>query len=199
MVLYATYPIINQAQRGGAWGYRLSAVYIVAIMDFVFPENEDTADVIHHVKLVELENNRVFYDKLTFVYAEMPKFTKKLEELNSNTDKWLYVLKNISGLQNLPDRLKNKIFEKFFSIAEISKLTKDEYFTYQASLKTYRDNYAILQTAILDERDRQEKLRQKALQEQENRHKKEKEVIASLLLKQGLTKEQIKEITVIDL
>lgn len=249
MVLYATYPIINQAQRGDDWDYRLSAVYIVAIMDFVLPENKSTDEVVHHVKLVELENNKVFYDKLTFVYAEMPKFTKKLEELDGSTDKWLYVLKNISKLQGLPDRLKNKVFEKLFRVAEISKFTKDEYFTYQASLKTYRDNYAVLQTAILEERSRQEELREQEqqkfqnelkqqeakhqgeiqqyqgeiqqyqgeilqyqnkiqrqvaehrneLQEQEAKHNKEKLAIASELLKNGLSKAQIKEITGLDL
>ena len=39
-LFYASYPIINQAQKGGEWDYRLSAVYIVAIMDFEFPEDE---------------------------------------------------------------------------------------------------------------------------------------------------------------
>lgn len=147
-LFYASYPIINQAQKGGEWDYRLSAVYIVAIMDFEFPEDEASDSVLHHVKLVELENNKVFYDKLAFVYAEMPKFVKNLDELKTNTDKWLYVLKNISKLQNLPQELENNIFKKFFVEAEIANYSKDEYFAYQESLKIYRDNKAVLKTAI---------------------------------------------------
>ena len=54
---------------------------------------------LHHVKLVELENNKVFYEKLTFVYAEMPKFRKTIDELVNNTDRRLFVLKNLSRLQ----------------------------------------------------------------------------------------------------
>ena len=103
---------------------------------------------LHHVKLVELESNKVFHDKLTFVYLEMPKFTKKLEELNDNVDKWLYVLKNISQLQNLPDKLRNRIFEKLFKIAEIAKYSHEEWIAYQLSLKDYRDNRASILTAI---------------------------------------------------
>ena len=147
-LFYASYPIINQAQKGDDWDYRLSAVYIVAIMDFNFPENEASDSVLHHVKLVELENNKVFYDKLAFVYAEMPKFNKTIEELDTNIDKWLYVLKNISKLQELPEKLRNKIFMKFFDQAEIANYTKEEYWAYQESLKIYRDNKAVLKTAI---------------------------------------------------
>ena len=147
-MFYASYPIINQAQKGDDWDYRLSAVYIVAIMDFNFPENEASDSVLHHVKLVELENNKVFYDKLAFVYAEMPKFNKTIEELDTNIDKWLYVLKNISKLQELPEKLRNKIFMKFFDQAEIANYTKEEYWAYQESLKIYRDNKAVLKTAI---------------------------------------------------
>ena len=147
-LFYASYPIINQAQKGGEWDYRLSAVYIVAIMDFEFPEDEASDSVLHHVKLVELENNKVFYDKLAFVYAEMPKFVKNLDELKTNTDKWLYVLKNISKLQNLPKELENNIFKKFFDEAKIANYSKDDYYAYQESLKIYRDNKAVLKTAI---------------------------------------------------
>ena len=35
-------------------------------------------DYFHHeVKLVDLYTHKVFYDKLTFIYLEMPKFNKK--------------------------------------------------------------------------------------------------------------------------
>lgn len=148
-VFYASYPIIRQAKRG-EWNHKLDSVYIVAILDFEFSNNTDeTKDgVIHTVKLVELETNEVFYDKLCFVYAEMPKFKKGLDELQTNTDKWLYVLKNISYLNKLPDKLKNKIFEKVFKEAYLANFTAKEYEDYQMSLKSYRDNKAVIETAL---------------------------------------------------
>lgn len=145
---YSTLPIIDQAQKGVEWDYKLSAVYVVAVMDFNLNLDGIHDGCLHHVKLVELESNKVFHDKLTFVYLEMPKFKKSLEELESNEDKWLYVLKNISKLQNLPEKLQNKIFEKLFKVAEIAKYTHEEWLAYQLSLKDYRDNKAALKTAI---------------------------------------------------
>jgi uncharacterized protein (DUF3084 family) len=172
-LFYASYPIINQAQKGDDWDYRLSAVYIVAIMDFNFPENEASDSVLHHVKLVELENNKVFYDKLAFVYAEMPKFNKTIEELETNIDKWLYVLKNISKLQELPEKLRNEIFMKFFDQAEIANYTKEEYWAYQESLKIYRDNKAVLKTAIEEGKKEERKIQEAKIKQLEDKHLKE--------------------------
>ena len=76
-VYYATFPIQQQAKKGEAWNYELAAVYFVGILDFVFAENINNEEVLHEVKLKN-KFGHVFYDKLTFIYLEMPKFTKTL-------------------------------------------------------------------------------------------------------------------------
>lgn len=183
-LFYASYPIIRQAQKGD-WNHKLDSVYVVAILDFEFSNNtDDTKDgVIHTVKLVELETKEVFYDKLCFVYAEMPKFNKKLEELQTNTEKWLYVLKNISYLNRLPDKLKNKIFEKVFEEAYLANFTAQEYQDYQMSLKTYRDNKAVLETAL--EQGRKEGLEQGKKEEREENIKNSIQSLRALSLNES--------------
>ena len=80
-VFYSTFPIQNQGKKG-IWDFKLKGVYTVGILDFVFPDNEYPKDSLRHeVKLVDVDDKHVFYDKLTFLYLEMPKFTKKEEEL----------------------------------------------------------------------------------------------------------------------
>ena len=152
-LLYASYPIIRQAQRGADWDFRLSAIYVIAIMDFEFADQKDSEEVLHHVKLVELENNKVFYEKLTFVYAEMPKFKKTIDELVDNTDRWLFVLKNLSRLQKYPEKLQGKIFQKLFNEAEIAKYSMDDFMAYQNSLNDYRNNKASIETARIEGQD----------------------------------------------
>eukprot|EP01107_Rhizomastix_libera_P010619 TRINITY_DN2752_c0_g1_i1.p1 TRINITY_DN2752_c0_g1~~TRINITY_DN2752_c0_g1_i1.p1 ORF type:complete len:108 (-),score=15.61 TRINITY_DN2752_c0_g1_i1:281-604(-) len=39
----------------------------------------------------------------------------------------------------MPDKLKDKLFEKVFQTAEIAKMDKQELFEYEESLKRYRD------------------------------------------------------------
>ena len=95
-VFYATFPIQEQAPRGD-WNYQLAPVYLVGILDFVFAEDKDDTEVCHRVQLKD-QINRVFYEKLTLIYLEMPKFTKTEDELETPFDKWLYVLKHLPRL-----------------------------------------------------------------------------------------------------
>jgi len=144
---YATFPIQEQAQRS-EWNYELKAIYSIGILDFVFEEDKKNQDKYRYdVELIDEETKKVFYDKLTFIYLEMPKFNKSIDQLETKFDKWLFVLKNLSRLQNLPESLRDKVFEKVFEVAEIAKFTKEEYISYEDSLKYYRDMKNSLDTA----------------------------------------------------
>ena len=77
----------------------------------------------------------------------MPKFTKDIDELDTHFDKWMYVLKNLKRLENIPDKLREKIFEKIFEAAEIAKLSREEYEQYIISLNAYRDFKNSIDTA----------------------------------------------------
>jgi len=144
---YSTFPIQEQAQKSD-WNYELKAIYTIGILDFVFDEDKtDTNKFRYDVKLQDIKTNKTFYDKLTFIYFEMPKFNKSIDELESHYDKWLYVLKNLHKLDRLPEKLKEKVFERVFEVAEIAKFSHEEYLSYEDSLKYYRDLKNSLDTA----------------------------------------------------
>lgn len=146
-VFYSTFPIREQAKRA-EWNFELKAVYTIAILDFVFEEDKSEKQKFRYdVKLTDIETKKVFYDKLTFIYLEMPKFNKTVDELETRFDKWLYVLKNLNRLHKVPDKLHEKIFEKLFETAEIAKFTPEQVQSYEDSLKYYRDIKNSLDTA----------------------------------------------------
>lgn len=136
-VYYSTFPIQEQAKKGD-WDFQLSAVYTIGILDFVFDDHKNRDDIVHTVKLKDHEN-RTFYDKLTYIYIELPKFKKQDTELENRFDKWIYVFKHLSNLQSKPIALQEKIFEKLFKVAEIAKFSRKEKELYEESLKYYRD------------------------------------------------------------
>ena len=147
-IYYSTYPIREQAPQG-KWDYRLDDVYTVGILNFTFPEGEYPGDsLIHEIKLKDVEDNHVFYDKLTFIYLEMPKFTKREDELETMFDKWLFALSNLSRLLERPKALQERIFTHLFEQAEVARFTPDERNEYVASKKEYWDNYSIITTAL---------------------------------------------------
>ncbi len=85
-------------------------------MDFIFDEDQNETDKYrYNVKLSDIQSNKVFYDKLTFIYLQMPKFNKEINELETRFDKWMFVLKNLHKLDRVPDKLREAIFEKSFS------------------------------------------------------------------------------------
>ncbi|MEZ4771555.1 MAG: Rpn family recombination-promoting nuclease/putative transposase [Bacteroidia bacterium] len=142
---YSSFPIQEQAKKGD-WDYRLDPVYTVGILDFIFDDHKKEAELLH---IVELKNQRceVFYDKLKFIYIELPKFTKNESELSSHFDKWLYVFRHLANLNNRPQALQEKVFGKLFEAAEIARFTPEEKDAYEESLKYYRDLKNVVDTS----------------------------------------------------
>lgn len=131
----------------GDWNFRLQSVYTVGILDFVFDDPDKEKTVVTEVKLMDTEKKKVFYNKLTFIYLQMPNFGKTEEELKTHFDKWLYVIKNLHRLQDRPAKLQERIFEKLFGVAEIEKFSYEERMAYEDSLKSYRNLKNSLDTA----------------------------------------------------
>jgi len=145
-VYYSSFPIQEQAKKGD-WNYQLAAVYMVGVLDFTFSEDEAEPEVRHEVQLKD-QKCRVFYDKLTYIYLEMPNFIKAEAELQTNFDKWMYILQQLPNLQNRPPALQERIFQKLFEAAEIAKFTPDEKNKYEESLKYYRDLKNVVDTSF---------------------------------------------------
>lgn len=146
-VYYSSFPIQEQAKRGD-WNYQLKAVYCIGILDFKFEEDiYRNGEVIHTVQLKD-QNNQLFYDKLTFVYLEMPHFNKSESELSNRLDKWLYFIKHLEDFQTIPEIFKDEIFTQAFEYAEIAKYNAIEKREYEQSLKVYRDLKGVIDTAF---------------------------------------------------
>ena len=146
-VYYSSFPIRSQGEKG-RWRFGLKAVYTIGILDFVFDEDKDDEKYYHHVvKLMDVKKKEVFYDNLTYIYLEMPKFKKTEDELESLFDKWLYALKNLPRLLERPAALQERIFKKFFDVAQTANLSKEEYAKYFESEKVYYDLDGAFRTA----------------------------------------------------
>ena len=179
---YSTFSVQEQAKKGSDWNFELKAVYTVAILDFVFEEDkEETEKYKYFVKLSDIETNKVFYDKLTFVYLEIPKFKKSLDEIETHFEKWLYVLRHLNELDKIPAKLTERVFKKLFDVAEIAKFNREQLMAYEDSMKYYWD----LKNS-LDTKFREGKTEGKM---------EEKQAIAKNLLAMGLDVEAIAKAT----
>lgn len=149
-IYYSTFPIQEQAEKG-EWNYKLKAVYCIGLLDFRFDDYDTELEKSEVIHIVELKNqhNRTFYDKLKYVYLEMPNFKKTENELVTRLDKWLFFISNLEDIQQIPAIFKEeKIFEAAFEKAELAKLSKVERQNYENSLKSYRDLKGVIDTAF---------------------------------------------------
>ena len=139
-LFYSTFPIREQAPKGNEWDFKLNHIYTVALLNFSM--NEDAFDkekIRHHVQLCDTATHKVFYDKLEYIYVEISKFNKSLEQLDTLYEKWLYALKNLYKLTQRPKELCDKVFDRLFEEAEIAKFTPQEMREYETSKMAYRD------------------------------------------------------------
>lgn len=147
-LFYSTFPIREQAPKGSDWNFCLKKVYVVALLNYKMSDEAfDSSDTIHTIALMDTKTNKVFNTKLMFKYVEVGRFDKTDEELTSLSDKWMYVLKNLSRLNNRPAALREKIFSKLFAAASVARFTPTELREYEDSLKAYRDIKNSLDTA----------------------------------------------------
>ena len=147
-LFYSTFPIREQAPKGSDWNFCLKKVYVVALLNYKMSDGAfDSSDTIHTIALMDTKTNKVFNAKLMFKYVEVGRFDKTDEELTSLSDKWMYVLKNLSRLDNRPAALREKIFSKLFDAAAVARFTPTELREYEDSLKAYRDIKNSLDTA----------------------------------------------------
>ena len=201
-IFYSTFPIREQAEQG-EWNFNLKAVYCVGVLDFTFDdyENEpERSEVVHTIKLKN-QHGKVFYDKLTYIYLEMPNFTKDELELASRLDQWLYFIKNLEDFSVIPTLFKDEVFAKAFENAALSKMDESEMLHYERSLKDYRDMKGYIDTArgegVLEGREegRVEGREEGRVEGKLEGKIEEKKEIAKELIKFGFDNDAISKIT----
>jgi len=150
VLFYTSRMISDQAPKGkrNAWGYNIAEVYLIALLEDFTLEDSPANTYLHDICLCNRDTGEIFYDKLGYTYIELSKFVKVDIELESDLDRWLYVLKNMSRMDKIPVYLRKPVFEKLFSIAEYTNLTKEEKTMYDSSLKYKWDNKNVLDYAV---------------------------------------------------
>jgi predicted transposase/invertase (TIGR01784 family) len=139
-LFYASYLIQDQNIKSKNWDFMLQPVYSINIVNFPFDSTiESTEKYASYVQLIDRDTHKLFYDKLTFVYIELPRFTKELYELKTIIEQWMFIIGHLHELEGMPESLRNEIFEKLFDEAKIARMTKKEKDTYYKSLKDLSD------------------------------------------------------------
>ena len=146
-LFYTSFPILKQGKKALAkeesdtkkpWNFQLDGVFFLGILDYKHLEDNR---IEHRYWLREGTTGETMTDKLKFVFVEVAKFDKSEDELTTELDKWLYMLKNLSRLLDRPAALRDKIFKRFFDAAEFASLDDEDKKKYISNMQTARDTY----------------------------------------------------------
>ena len=85
-------------------------------------------------------------DALRFVFVELGRMTKKISELETKFEKWIYLMKNMHKMKNIPPEFADPMFRRLFLLAEINNFTPEEREQYYKSLESMGDYYNIINT-----------------------------------------------------
>ena len=147
---YTSFPIMKQGKKAIAkedekgkdpWDFSLDGVFFLGILDFKYEQDEMTE---HRYQLLETKTLKRMTDKLEFVFVEVAKFNKREDELETDLDKWLYLLKNMSTLLERPAALRDRVFGRLFDVAEYARLDDEERKKYVEAMNTTRDTFNMI-------------------------------------------------------
>ena len=112
--------------ESGQYYNRLHPVIGLVVADFVYPEAQSANRPITKFALLETTDHFRYPDPQDFqiIVVELPKFGKALDQLENETDMWLFLLNYANQLQEVPSQMtKVKEIQSAFEAAKEANLT----------------------------------------------------------------------------
>jgi predicted transposase/invertase (TIGR01784 family) len=145
MVYYSAFSIAKQGEQGSSWNYDVKAVYNIAFLNF-----KDSRIGNELVKMTSLRDNKTgeqLTDVLNLIFIQLPLFNKTVEQCENFFERWIYVLKNMYVLENLPKSFQCEAFKKLKEVSDVSKLNSTELSRYERAQRDYWDLINVLNSA----------------------------------------------------
>ena len=87
-------------------------------------------------------------DVQRFVFLELGRFNKYIWELETVPEKWMYLLKHMYEMVEIPREFSDPLFTRLFLLAEIDNFTAEERELYYKSLKNIGYCQNIINTTV---------------------------------------------------
>jgi len=153
-IYYSTFQIQRQVESG-AEDYDFLPVYVVNIMNFEMERHRDLRDVKTVYRLYEEHSHRLLTDRVTFIFLELPKFHKNIDELDGSILEGIYFcFKNMPRLAERPSVLKHDVFARMFHESELYNMdqqTRDKVLHKMTTERDLRNQIAYARKVAIEE------------------------------------------------
>ena len=145
VLYYAARGIVRQGKRGD-WHYDFHAVYGVYFLNFTQEVLQGACRSDFGIRRLgedSAEKLQVLSNKLRMVFLQMPIFKKTEAQCETKLDKWMYILKNMETLKEIPWREQEEYFEDIAELANVEAMSEAERSRYENALREYQDAGAV--------------------------------------------------------
>ena len=95
--------------------------------------------ITSHYLLRDADGKDTMTDKLQFVFIELQRFTKKVEECETFEEKLYFCMRHMFKLESRPENLRGEYFDNLFQVADIANMTAKDHETYVRAMASERD------------------------------------------------------------
>lgn len=124
-------------------------------MNFIMDHDPGSTEVKTVYRLLEENTHRLLTDRVTFIFLELPKFQKRLEDLDGDILEGMYFcFKNMAILGERPEVLTHQIFSKIFEVSELynmDKVTRDKVLHKMTTERDLRNQMAWARKEAIEE------------------------------------------------
>ena len=139
-IYYSGLPMFEQV-RIGYDRYHFKPIYSVNILNFTLEVTAHREEVLSAFRYKEIDDNTLLSDRKTLIYIELPKFKKRVEELDRENvlEIFYFCLRNISKLKKIPSSLQSDLAKRIFLASATAAMTTTEKMQYIRAMNTKRD------------------------------------------------------------
>ena len=125
---YAAHTYASQVQKGHMHSTLMPVIMLSITNKILF--NDTEVDCINYHWNVESKTGKRYLMALSYVFIELPKFTKKATELDSKEDEWLYFFSNWNKTKAPPQTVHDPLVLAAYKTIERFNWSEEEYDTY---------------------------------------------------------------------
>ncbi|MEM7659458.1 MAG: Rpn family recombination-promoting nuclease/putative transposase [Bacteroidota bacterium] len=153
VLYYTSKSYVDQISRGEFYDKLKPAIFI-GILEFSHTQNPH---FLSRHRILDIETGEQCIRDIEFNFIELPKFTKKREEITSLVEKWVYFIKEADNLEVWPEHLEDDGLKSAYEEANIQTWTKEELNAYDYASMREQDERGRMSLAVERAEDQGEK------------------------------------------
>lgn len=143
VLYYTSKSYVDQINRGEFYKKLKPAIFI-GVLDFKHTKNPH---YLTRHRILDIETGEQCIKDVEFNFIELPKFTKKREDLQTLVDKWVFFIKEAENLEVLPENVDDEGLKSAYEEANIQTWTKSELDAYDYASMREQDERGRVEAA----------------------------------------------------